>query len=200
MQKIARKQRGDTIIEVMFAFVIFSMVAIGAIMLMNQGIAMAQRSLEITLVRDQIDAQVTMVKYLQYHDQEGWKKFLADNLADGTPSFDTIVTTDEQTKTKGCPASSNLEKAFFLTKKDTATVQARKIDPTNFFKAPSYSTADYAVAGNAYGLWAHITRAEGGTSMGKSSAYDLYVRACWDSVGSKEPVTIGTVTRLYDVR
>ena len=46
-----RHERGDTIIEVMFAFVLFSMVIVGAFMIMNQGMALAQRSLEVTQVR-----------------------------------------------------------------------------------------------------------------------------------------------------
>ena len=51
-----RHERGDTIIEVMFAFVLFSMVIVGAFMIMNQGMALAQRSLEVTQVRQQIDS------------------------------------------------------------------------------------------------------------------------------------------------
>ena len=46
--------RGDTIIEVVMAVAMFSMLAIGIMALMNSGIAIAQRSLELTLVRQQI--------------------------------------------------------------------------------------------------------------------------------------------------
>lgn len=58
------RQRGDTIIEVIIAVTVFSLVAVGGITLMNQGAAMAQRSLEIGLVRDQIDAQADVLRYL----------------------------------------------------------------------------------------------------------------------------------------
>lgn len=58
------RQRGDTIIEVIIAVTVFSLVAVGGITLMNQGAAMAQRSLEIGLVRDQIDAQADILRYL----------------------------------------------------------------------------------------------------------------------------------------
>ena len=57
-----RHERGDTIIEVMFAFVLFSMVIVGAFMIMNQGMALAQRSLEVTQVRQQIDSQVLLIR------------------------------------------------------------------------------------------------------------------------------------------
>jgi len=43
--------RGDTLIEVLLAVTIFSMLAVGVITVMNQGTHAAQRALEITLVR-----------------------------------------------------------------------------------------------------------------------------------------------------
>ena len=46
--------RGDTIVEVVFAVTIFSMVTVGAISIMNKGVAIAQQSLEITLVRQNV--------------------------------------------------------------------------------------------------------------------------------------------------
>src|SRR6476661_972947 len=57
-------QRGDTIIEVMFAVAIFAMVAVGCLSIMNQGMATAQRSLEVTLVRQQMDAQAEALRYI----------------------------------------------------------------------------------------------------------------------------------------
>src|SRR5690349_17320208 len=62
MQRV--KQRGDTIVEVLFAVTVFAMVAVGSMAIMNQGIASAQRSLEITLVRQQIDAQAEAIRYI----------------------------------------------------------------------------------------------------------------------------------------
>lgn len=58
-----RRDRGDTIVEVLFAVTIFSMVAVGGLALMNQGAAMAQRSLEIGLVREQMDSQAEALRY-----------------------------------------------------------------------------------------------------------------------------------------
>jgi type II secretory pathway pseudopilin PulG len=65
MRLIARRhERGDTIIEVLFAVTVFAMVAVGAMTIMNQGTATAQRSLEVTLVRQQIDAQAEAIRYI----------------------------------------------------------------------------------------------------------------------------------------
>ena len=61
---IRRGERGDTIIEVVFAVTVFSLVAVGGITIMNQGTATAQRSLEIGLVREQIDSQADALRYI----------------------------------------------------------------------------------------------------------------------------------------
>lgn len=60
------RQHGDTIIEVLLAVTVFSMVAVGGMAIMNQGAAMAQRSLEISLVRQQIDAQADALRYIHH--------------------------------------------------------------------------------------------------------------------------------------
>ncbi len=57
-------QRGDTLIEVILAVTVFSIVAVGGMAVMNQGVATAQRSLEIGLVRAQMDAQADALRYM----------------------------------------------------------------------------------------------------------------------------------------
>ena len=59
----SRRQSGDTIIEVILAISIFSLVAVAGLSVMNKGNASAQRSLEITLVRNQIDAQAEVLRF-----------------------------------------------------------------------------------------------------------------------------------------
>lgn len=56
--------RGDTLIEVMFAVAIFGLVAIGTISLMNKGLATTQNSLEVTMARQEIDAQAEALRFL----------------------------------------------------------------------------------------------------------------------------------------
>ena len=66
-----RFARGDTVIEVMFSFTVLSMLVVGTYVLMNRGMQVAQRSLEITLVRQQIDSQISMIRYIQAHHKIG---------------------------------------------------------------------------------------------------------------------------------
>ena len=90
-------ERGDTIIEVIFAVTVFSMVALGGMALMNQGAAMAQRSLEISMVRDQMDAQADGLRYIHDAYMAGlggaanstvarvWNAVASDRAETGTP-------------------------------------------------------------------------------------------------------------------
>ena len=56
--------RGDTLVEIMFAVGIFGLVAIGAIGIMNKGLYDAQKALEITMARQEIDAQAEALRFL----------------------------------------------------------------------------------------------------------------------------------------
>ena len=58
-------KRGDTLVEVMFAVGIFGMVAIGAISLMNRGLATAQGTLEAAMARQEIDAQAEALRFIR---------------------------------------------------------------------------------------------------------------------------------------
>ncbi|MBR2589229.1 hypothetical protein IKE84_02730 [Candidatus Saccharibacteria bacterium] len=57
-------RRGDTIIEVAFAIAIFSLVAIISIAVMNAGLQTAEASMEVTVARNEIDAQAEAIRYI----------------------------------------------------------------------------------------------------------------------------------------
>ena len=56
--------RGDTLVEVLCAVAIFSLITVSTLSLMNQGSGVAQRALEITQVRSQIAAQAEALRFL----------------------------------------------------------------------------------------------------------------------------------------
>ncbi len=60
-----RLKHGDTIIEVVFSFMVFSTVSLASISIMNSGLNQAQRSLEVTMARNSIDAQAEALRFLQ---------------------------------------------------------------------------------------------------------------------------------------
>ncbi|MBR2695803.1 hypothetical protein IKE86_02765 [Candidatus Saccharibacteria bacterium] len=57
-------RKGDTLIEVMFSVAIFGLVAIGAISLMNRGLASVQNNLETTMARQEIDTQAEALRFI----------------------------------------------------------------------------------------------------------------------------------------
>lgn len=59
-----RFRRGDTLIEVMMSFAIFSIVVLIAINSMNSGVSAAEASLELTLARSEINAQAEAIRFI----------------------------------------------------------------------------------------------------------------------------------------
>ncbi len=56
---------GDTLVEVMIAVGIFSLVAIGVVAVMNNSTSRIQNALETTMTRNEIDAQAEALRYIQ---------------------------------------------------------------------------------------------------------------------------------------
>lgn len=195
MRLVRKISRGDTIIEVMFSIVIFSLVVVSSMAIMNKGVAMAQRSVEITLVRQQIDSQLAMLEYVQRFLPVEWKS-IKDKKA--------VVKSDFMAS-KTCPTAADLTSAMFLTKDaTTGSILVNNVTAANYNKAVNYSMVDYmntkTTTGNvrAYGLWMQITDSEVENDSNVGQAYDVHIRACWDSVGLSVPMTISTVARMYD--
>lgn len=199
-------QRGDTLIEVMLAFVVFSLAVVGSIMIMNKGLATAQRSLEITLVRQQIDAQLTMLDNFKQNDKAGWKALIATAGAGAAlpPALSTITT---------CPGATDLTapNIFFMAGNNAVPVtkvQPYAILPTNYKPAQTFASVDaFATKVPAstqpvsYGIWATIVKSEGFIDVNSyTHAYDIDIRACWYGVGdsANRPTIIATVVRVYD--
>ncbi len=178
------KQRGDTIVEVALAFAVFALLAMGSIVLMNQGTATAQRALEQTQVRQVINGQADVLR-LARQDSGLWSTIKA-NVAPSIPPTSSFVS--------GCPTSSTVPtKGFVMTRNAAGTaLQYQALDGAHFAPAPVTSTVDYG-ASKAYGIWVQAIKING-----NPAAYDLYIRACWDTVGTKIPATIATIVRLYD--
>lgn len=186
---------GDTLIEVLFAITVFSVIAVGALTIMNRGTAMAQTSLETTLVRQQIDNQAESLRYLNsaYVTAVGNK---ADTSVGAPSQWMSIPTNTEAPVFKSdvcvAPTTGN---PFFI---DTSSATVRKIPST--VNAEPYSYQDpvtYAqILGtdeeaHPQGLWITAAHPSG------ANYTDFYINACWWVANSDVPSTIGTVVRLY---
>jgi type II secretory pathway pseudopilin PulG len=198
------KEQGDTIIEVLFAVAVFAMVAVGAMAIMNQGTAIAQRSLEVTLVRQQIDAQAEAIRYIH-------QAYVATYQANGTPtgiaeqwgamrnahSASAPSDFSQLANETACPPSVPGESPFVLNAR-RATVATPSMTPPASASLPPYAHVEYnndSSILNTYGIWVEAVPSESPNGPG---FVDFHIRACWDSAGSPVPSTLGTIVRLYE--
>ena len=206
MRQITFK-RGDTLVEVLFAITIFSLVVVGGISIMNQGAAASQRALEISLVRNEIDAQADTLRYL---NSAYISSYRGDSIDYGSGAAgqwqdmqtDIISTNNSSVSDFGGSSCSNPPNGSFVVNTKNASL-VRYAD-ANFAPAESFSQVKYDISNNfasAEGIWIEAIRsANGSGDQSELGFIDFYIRACWDSPGQNVPVTIGTIVRLYEPR
>jgi len=186
-----RLEAGDTIIEVVLAFAIFSAAAMGTITLVNSGLSVTQRNLEVTLVRQQIDTQAEQLRYLRDTGDPAWSAI----------TNPAALVTSPLGLNESCRQASGIPLGFYIRPSiaadPTATTFTRRAITGATLVAPTtYAKIDYSAGANeSQGIWIQATRAQ---ENGSVSAYDFYIHACWDSYGSEEPVTLGTIVRIYE--
>jgi type II secretory pathway pseudopilin PulG len=193
--------RGDTIIEVLLAITVFSLVAIGALTIMNQGVNSAQRAQEITLVRQQIDGQAEALRSAQ---QAAAASLVGQPGAVNWNNIKTTIqdTTSPYSSQTSCPTSSadiNAPNTSFIMdpRKGTLVNNVTWFKDINSLSARPYAQIIYN-GGNveAYGMWIERTKV---TASGIQDAYDFTINACWYSAGFNVPIHLKTLVRLYDV-
>lgn len=206
-----RKYRGDTLIEVLFATAVFSLIAVGGLSIMNQGTAASQRALEITLVRNEIDSQAETLRFLNASYIAAYRSGV-NNYPAGTPAgewqsmHNSIVATGALSASTfgvvgtSCPSSP--QGSYILNAKS-----AKFILPNSgkLHKAQRFSQVVYDAGGqvsSADGIWIEAVRSVSSSDpyQAKAGYIDFHIRACWDSPGQSIPATIGTIVRLYEPR
>lgn len=180
-------QRGDTLIEVIVAFGIFSLVLLGVYAVMNRGIATAQESLEVTLVRSHMDSQASLLRF-------------ARNIDDGKPSSVwSRIKSGAATAAPGVAdcVPDKYRGIFYLGSVGPAnaqTVDYRAVSSVS--KPSSFAKINYDT-NVTEGIWVQAVRV--GNTGDRYQAYDMHIRACWDSpFGGGAPLTLSTIVRLYD--
>lgn len=207
-------ERGDTIIEVLFAVAVFAMVAVGSMAIMNQGTATAQRSLEITQVRQQIDAQAEAIRYIHQAYVSAYQKGTTTPVgsiasrwtamtskstgrgADGASEFGRLASDGN------CPSNVPGQKPFVLNARAAAIYgSGPAMTPPEGTSLPPFAQVIYddnSVIRHAYGLW--IEAVPSTVNPNEPGFVDFHIRACWDAAGSAAPMTLGTIVRLYEPR
>jgi type II secretory pathway pseudopilin PulG len=212
-----RFERGDTIIEVLFAVTVFSLIVVSALSIMNQGTAISQRSLEITQVRQQVDSQAETLRFLHDSYVQSYYSGITYDLTDlnttgglnTTPSeeYYKIIrqvrlygeTSASQFGTVACDTPP--DGSFILNSKlGTLTTASTIFQYPDVYAKVVYDASSLITA--SQGIWIEGVRS--GTSADANQAntgyIDFHIRGCWDGPGTDLPMNIGTIVRLYEPR
>lgn len=216
--------RGDTLIEVLSAITIFSLIAISTMTIMNKGVAISQRSLEITQARQQIDAQAEALRFLNASYIVAHRP--NDNLVGNYPidspvrewlnirnnlsykAADSPLTSDIIHNQPLCPTNATSTNKLAANHFVLNTATANVIDYGNnsaLFKDPAtfsqvhYDTASPANVTAVDGIWIEAI-ANNKAATDAVQYMDFNIWTCWYTPGQTVPVTISTKVRLYDPR
>lgn len=206
---LASRQRGDTIIEVLLAVTVFSLVAVGSMTIMNRSANLAQQAVEITLVRQQLDAQA---EALRAAHQAYSRIATVERDSSGWTELKSFASSSSIDVSGGCPTQSrlNTRNAFImnpnsggvLTTNESAVYSIIEGDDVPVY--PQVIT-DETMEGSSvrgYGLWIEVRAATPGSDTANvPAAYNFRIRACWNGVGAgTAPMQLETTVRLYDVQ
>lgn len=182
----SKHENGDTLVEVLMAVVILGLVIVGAITIMNRGLAAAQIALEHSETRLEINRQIELLRYLrdQYAiNPSSAEAALWSSVITGSNTNDFVYDTAcQQTPAK-------VGTSFYLSR---ASGTLQKLAYNAAAIPQSSAKADTG------GLWV-----EARPSLATySPAYvDFVVRACWQASGSSGGTQRSvTAVRLYDPR
>ncbi|TWP15400.1 type II secretion system protein [TM7 phylum sp. oral taxon 352] len=185
--------RGDTLVEVLLGVTIFSLVAVIALETMNRGMAIAQYSLETTLVRQQVDAQAEMLRYAHDMKNDTWKKLVDNNSV----SVSVVNDNEGNLGVEKCPDDFSTKEFALAATPSLASKISILNNPGDYKAAETYARVDSDTK-KTYGISVRLVKPSTTTGSRDSNKYDAYIKACWMPVGSKMPATIGTIVRLYD--
>lgn len=185
--------RGDTLVEVLLGVTIFSLVAVIALETMNRGMAIAQYSLETTLVRQQVDSQAEMLRYAHDMKNDTWKKLVDNNSV----SVSAVNDNEGNLGVEKCPDDFSTKEFALAATPSLASKISILNNPGDYKAAETYARVDSDTK-KTYGISVRLVKPSTATGSRDSNKYDAYIKACWMPVGSKMPATIGTIVRLYD--
>ena len=205
--------RGDTIVETMFAFAIFGLIAIVNIQIMQRGTRLNQLALEINLAREQITAQAEALRLLnsayvaEFVSSQGRQspclptsntpKCIWERITNQRIDSVSIVSLSEVANNR-CVAPNH---AFVMDYRFNGLPQMKKtaLQTAKLFPRVVYRNATDSndiekgvnyVYQSADGIWVEAVNGDG-------TYYDFLIRACWDSPAGQVPTTLETMVRLY---
>ncbi len=182
---MSKNQRGDTIIEVILAVSLLSLVTVSSFTVMQRATSTAYDALERSVVRLRLNEQIELLNYFR----DSYISAVASGTAIvGTPAekWVTIVNQPDATvptlDTCAAPTGS-----FYIERTATGTPEYQVL--TGGITAAT----EMPVAGK--GLW--IASVNSTSSSPKKKYQEFYVIACWPTTTNGE-ARMSSVVRLYD--
>lgn len=182
-----RRERGDTLIEVLVAISVFGVIVVGTFALMNRGVTQMYDSMEKTQVRMLLNGQAEALTYArdQYLRSQSMPLTTTQDQR-AKQAWEWIKNqTDNPATVPGITNCSPSGSAFSLLTPDTGiTANSTITSPiADGFPAPQN------------GIWIEQMPSSGGVTP---SYIDFYIRACWMQNSNNQTQVLSTVVRLYD--
>ncbi len=188
------RRSGDTIIEVMFATAIASLVIVLALALMNRSFAQIQMAVETTFVRQAIDSEAETIRYAR-------DSYLRDpTVTTGAQKVWRDIFTLKAVPTDPTPfGDCNPANTSFFIGRDPVATGGAEDDAVDIETLRLRNFADYTPAQTyariGEGIWVEAVK---GGALGAPQFIDFHIRACWEPPFSGSPnATLGTIVRLY---
>ncbi len=177
------RERGDTLVEVLIAVAILSLVVVGALQVMSAGQAVALNGVERTQVQSILSSQLNLIRY--FRDEY----IRADNQPTTPAAQDwaAVVGRFAGSTINPSPCSGAVRNGFYIAENYAAAAPVGQFTMTPY----TYSAANGVPAlGN--GVWVEAQQ----VIAGSSSFVDFVAKACWDPVGSGTKQESKIVMRL----
>jgi len=218
--RIRFDSRGDTLIEVLCATAILSLIAVSTLSVMNQGSSVVQRALETTQVREQVSAQAETLRFLNasyiashragsnslsdYPTNSAAYKWLVIRSkahTSATLSGDFINNSNSNSCPTAFGSGAPWSNDFFVM--NTRNSSIYPYDSATFRDAPTFAQVRYNTTTNAInnvdGVWIEAVTYRNNASLSSVERYlDFNIWACWNVPGQTMPAIVGTKVRLYD--
>ena len=176
---MAYNQRGDTLVEVLMAIVILSVIIVGAMTIMSRGLAAAQVALEHSQVRLSVNGQIEMLRFAR----DTYLRNPSDPSAAQWTALVAASNTNAITYDNTCNVTGS-KQGFYMTK------NASQVSRSTY--TPS---SPQAIATPGTGIWIEAVQSQAAVTP----AYiDFVIRACWSGSGAAGQQRTVTAVRLYD--
>lgn len=195
-----KRQRGDTLVEVILAFAIFGVAVVTVTRTMNTGLSRVFVSTQESQVNSIVEAQRTLlqrardeaVRDPQQVTTGHWATLVAALASN--PSSNTKL--EKAVNADGCTYTGDKNRVFFpMTGSDWLVVNQVASTGNTDTAATASDVTPSGADGNSVWIEGQYTTEPGGRGY-----YDLYIKACWQNTGGSVdvPRQLKTVIRLYD--